>query len=215
MTRAAIKFAMVTSALLAMGAAGWQALGFKNWEWHQKLSLVVQTPSGIVTGGSVVTIKAGTTPKWLPGEGAGGMGSETIGEASFVEVAPGKYLFALLGNELDRTLSIFLPEIADTKDKAAQLETLRDMQDVPRTKYPILVTFADLTDPMTVRKVDPDDLAASFGPGMILNRITLEITDAPITEGKVESIIPKETFKKIADLNHNAQKQGGIKSPFF
>jgi len=189
MARTAARLAILAVALLAIGTASWQALGFKNWEWRQKLTLTVETPTGTVSGGSVVAVNAGTTPKWLPGEGAGGMGSETIGEASFVEIAPGKYLFALLGNELDRTLTIFLPEIADTKEKAAHLETLRETRDVPREKYPLLVTFLDAADPRTVQKVDPDNLAASFGAGVALKRVTLEITDETVTDGGIARIL--------------------------
>ncbi|MBN9219438.1 MAG: hypothetical protein J0I79_15955 [Mesorhizobium sp.] len=189
MARTAAKLAILAAALLAIGAASWQALGFKNWEWHQKLTLEVETPTGTVSGGSVVAVNAGTTPKWLPGEGAGGIGGKTTGEAAFVEVAPGKYLFALLGNELDRALTIFLPEIADTKDKAAQLETLRETRDVPRKEYPLLVTFLDAADPRTVQKVDPDNLAASFGAGVALKRVTLEITNEKVTEGRIGRLL--------------------------
>ena len=53
---------------------------------------------------------------------------------------------------------------------------------------PLLVTFTDIKDPTTVKKVDPDNLAATFGPGVSLKSITLEITDETVTEGKVEKI---------------------------
>lgn len=48
---------------------------------------------------------------------------------------------------------------------------------------PLLVTFTDIRDPKTVIKVDPDDMAKSFGPGVTLRRITLQITDDPVTTG--------------------------------
>lgn len=50
-------------------------------------------------------------------------------------------------------------------------------------RYPLLVTFADIANPKTVALVDPDDLSASFGPGTKLRRITLQITDDPVTTG--------------------------------
>ncbi|MDR4487070.1 MAG: hypothetical protein R3B83_06040 [Nitrospirales bacterium] len=53
----------------------------------------------------------------------------------------------------------------------------------------LLVTFTDLTDPTTVKKVDPENLAATLGPGVSLKRITLEITDEPVTEGKIEQVL--------------------------
>ena len=200
MARTAVRLAVVVAAVLATGVAG--CLGFKNWEWHQKLTLVVQTPTGIVSGGSVVAVKASTSPKWLPGEGAGGMGSKTIGEASFVELAPGKYLFALLGDETSRVFTTFLPNIVSTEEKAARFETLREIRDVPRARYPLLVTFADIADPKTIQKVDPDNLAASFGPGVSLRRVTLEITGEKVTEGPITSLLPcLKSGKKCVPLN--------------
>lgn len=47
----------------------------------------------------------------------------------------------------------------------------------------MLVRFQDINDPRTIEKVDPDNLAASFGPGFRLRRITVQVTDAPTTIG--------------------------------
>lgn len=190
----------VAAALFAAGLVGWRLVGFRSWEWHQQLVLEVETPRGIVSGGSVVAVKAGTAPKWLPGEGAGGMGSQTEGEASFLEIAPGRYLFALLGGETDRALTTFFPEPApNTFERASRLQTMRETREVSRDRYPLLVTFADIGDPRSVKKVDPDNLAVAFGPGVTLKRITLEITDEGVTLGKVEKVLewltwPREKF---------------------
>ena len=50
-----------------------------------------------------------------------------------------------------------------------------------RSAYPMMVRFADESDPTSVALVDPDDLAASFGEGVSLRRITVELTDDPVT----------------------------------
>jgi hypothetical protein len=47
----------------------------------------------------------------------------------------------------------------------------------------MFVRFRDINDPNTVERVDPNNLAASFGPGVRLTRATIEITDAPVTTG--------------------------------
>ncbi|UVC19411.1 hypothetical protein [Mesorhizobium onobrychidis] len=151
------------------------ALGFKSWNWNQRLILEVETPQGVVTNGSVVRIEVGTTPKWAPGQGAGGMGGRVAaGEASVVEIAPGRYLFPLLDNGTEQIpYYTFFP--ADDKDRerqAAALETMRGIRNVPHERYPLLVTFTDIADPTTVRKVDPADLAETFGPGVSLRRVT-------------------------------------------
>ena len=55
------------------------------------------------------------------------------------------------------------------------------VEDVP--SYPTLVRFRDINDPKTVEEVDPADLAASFGAGFKLKRITVEATDEKMTVG--------------------------------
>jgi hypothetical protein len=40
---------------------------------------------------------------------------------------------------------------------------------------PTLVTFGNVTDPNTVRVLDPGDIEAVFGSGFRLNRVTLEM----------------------------------------
>lgn len=52
-----------------------------------------------------------------------------------------------------------------------------------RDGRPMLVTFGDEADPMSIEKVDPQNLAANFGEGVSLKRITVQATDAPVTTG--------------------------------
>jgi hypothetical protein len=47
----------------------------------------------------------------------------------------------------------------------------------------MLVTFTDITDPKSVQRVDPANLAASFGPGVKLKRIVVETTSERVTTG--------------------------------
>lgn len=60
---------------------------------------------------------------------------------------------------------------------------------MPEVQYPMLVTFDDIADPASVKLVDPADLAASFGPGVRLKAVTLEVTDEPVTEGRVKGVL--------------------------
>lgn len=60
---------------------------------------------------------------------------------------------------------------------------------VPSTCLPLMVTFADIVDSKTVNRVDPDDLAASFGAGVRLKAVTLTVAEEPVTEGKVEAVL--------------------------
>ena len=55
--------------------------------------------------------------------------------------------------------------------------------DKPPSAYPLLVHFRDIRDPKTVVRIDPTEVAASFGPGVKLRRITVQITDDAVTMG--------------------------------
>jgi hypothetical protein len=59
----------------------------------------------------------------------------------------------------------------------------------PPNGYPLLVRFRDLADPKSVERVDPDDLANSFGGGVTLKAITVARTEAKVTRG-IERRLP-------------------------
>lgn len=169
--------------------------GCEGYAWRQKLTITIETPAGEVSGASVSEVS--WRKHWIRTDGMG-WDYELTGEAVVVEVTPGRYLFALLqgagtteymgsvaaasiagrkGRVIDGTL---FDEVRDRRDRAAGVIT------VPQYQYPMLVTFADITDPASVELVDPADLAASFGPGVRLKSVVLEVTDEAVTEGVVE-----------------------------
>jgi hypothetical protein len=51
------------------------------------------------------------------------------------------------------------------------------------TGYPVLVRFRDINDPRTLERVDPEGLSTSFGTGVRLARVTLQLTDDHVTTG--------------------------------
>jgi hypothetical protein len=53
--------------------------------------------------------------------------------------------------------------------------------DIPFAALPQLVMFTDINDKRTQKIVSPFDLAASFGPGVELRRVVLELTRDAIT----------------------------------
>ncbi len=177
--------------------SGCELIGFKNWEWHQKITVEVVGPSGLITSDSVIEVRCGTSPDWL---GGGGMGCQVKGEAVAMEIAPGQVLFALLKGDPESqnypakvAYQVFFPNrkltTVEERGDLLEREFRGDRRDLPRQNYPLLVTFTDINDPKTIQRVDPDDFGAAFGPGIWLKHITLEITDEPVTEGKIESVL--------------------------
>jgi hypothetical protein len=63
-------------------------------------------------------------------------------------------------------------------------------KDIPKDRWPMLVTFDDIAKPETVRGVNPDDLAAVFGEGVRLKAVTLEITEEAVTDEALDALLP-------------------------
>jgi hypothetical protein len=155
--------------------------------WNRKLTVTVTTPAGEVSGAAVQGETLSSKKGWFTPPEASGSSYGQSGEAVVVDLGSGRYLFALRG-EPPHSFAIFFPGKAPLEVRE-QLKALRQTREVPRDEYPMLVTFGDITDPKTVKQVDPTNLAASFGPGYALKSITLEITDKKVTEGEVEKVL--------------------------
>lgn len=160
--------------------------------WRQKITVTVNTPHGEVKGSSVTSVLLQfAEDTWLaPGYAYQGGYS---GEAVVVEVAEGKYLFALLDERL-KTLAIKLfvsPQAAASPKKkdANAVESLRSSAVLPVGDYPLLVMFTNINDPKSVQEVKPGKLADRFGAGYSLKSITLEITDEAVTGGQAENVL--------------------------
>lgn len=172
--------------------------------WNQRLTVVVDTPAGKVQGAAVTEIsKISTSGVLVPVE-ARGVRTSVRGEAVAVEVLPGRWLFALLSGDADdkgeagqlvySTFPLRKDLGSESPSHASNMAALRALPmdvpaPIPPEAFPFLVTFDDINNPETVREVDPDDLAATFGSGVSLSGLTLEITEDAITEGRLRSIL--------------------------
>ena len=167
-----------------------------------KLTLYVSTPTGMVVSSGVtettVTLNDGITK---------GIGSwqflNAKAEAQIIDLGPPGKLFLLpLEADHERRESQAPPseifanlhrniwEIPDLTEGERQLAAVTDVTDVPPAMLPMLVRFRNLNDPTSVERVDPNNLAKSFGPGFRLDRATLNITTEPVTQGLVQSVMP-------------------------
>ena len=185
-----------TTALGILLLALFTLTGCERYSWRQKLTITIETPAGEVSASSVSEIS--WRKHWIQTDGMG-WDYDLTGEAVVVEVTPGHYLFALLkgAGTTEYMGSVAAASIAGRKGRVingALFDEVRDKRDraagvitVPQYQYPLLVTFGDITNPASVTLVDPADLAASFGPGVRLKSVTLEVTDEAVTEGMVEA----------------------------
>jgi hypothetical protein len=180
-----------------------------------RLTVEVETPEGVKSGYSVweyrvTDIKVGFTPQ----------STEQRGEAVAVELPNGQTLFALLidGDGFpDYPRHVIEDMLRQTPEYKANYETAflevfpvwtrgrkswvvppwrspSGPSEKPRSAYPMLVTFKDIADPASVKRVDPGDMSTSFGKGYRIKAITVQVTDEQVTTG-VQDRLPKPLYK--------------------
>jgi hypothetical protein len=181
--------------------------------YRYRLTVEVDTPEGLKTGSSVIEVATRVAGKMaIPSPGAvshrvrGEAVAVDLGKAGTLFALlrsdansdwASRVLFLLartvphdevkaLGDD-----AMFDRRMTDMLALSGPQMLPRHFRDLPPTgkiktvptAYPMLVRFGDIADPKTVAKVDPDDLAASFGKGVALKRITLERTVDAVTTG--------------------------------
>ena len=161
--------------------------------YRYKLTVEVDTPEGLKSGHSVIEV----IKPWRPG-------ASSRGQAVAVDLPGRQTLFVLLRSEQtsdwsDDAMAPAWPPIQrsgdEEKDVAALLRAARAMGrfQLPRVRKlgetgemnhtPYFVRFGDVRDPTTVEKVDPDNMAHSFGEGVEFKGLFVEITDEPVSTG--------------------------------
>ena len=194
-----MKPVLIVAAVAAVLFLAFRGLfGAGTISWHQRLTVTVETPAGEVSASSVSAVS--WRKHWIQTDGMG-WSYDLTGEAVVVEVTPGRFLFALLqgAGTTEYMGSVAAASIAGREGRVIDGALFREVQGkrgraagvipVPQVQYPMLVTFGDIADPASVKLVDPADLAASFGPGVKLKSVTLEVTDDAVTEGLVEGVL--------------------------
>jgi len=188
---------------LAVGLAAplLSACGDRTFSYNYRLKIVVRAGDQLHEGSSVVAVTKAVRPNatcdarcWNGGVRA---------EAPAVSLGERGYLFGLLGHdgwEYPHELagSYYLGYLplralgrrfpaeyaawrADYEGSFAALfervRTVREEVDLEADMYPPLVRFRDLNDPATVEFVDSHDMASAFGPGVVLERCSVQLTD--------------------------------------
>lgn len=190
--RMMLKAVLGALALVVIGFVGCR-VAYPRYEWHQKITVEVETPQGPLSASSVAEVAWWGVPKMLPDASPRGWSAKA--EAVVLRMPNGQYLFALVRTAHLIARAVLFDPLPKAGDPylypASQMDRFKgDVHIIPIKKYPMLVTFDDISDPNTVSRVDPNNLAGSFGPGFLLKRITLEITDEPETAGRVEMTLP-------------------------
>ena len=155
--------------------------------WNQKITVTVDTPDGPKSAFSVINITLENHDAWYETPESRGVFTSMRGEAVVLEVAPKKYLFALLKG-MPGADQLCFPRQAPI-EVAPRLTSNLSPIVLTTEQYPLLVTFGDIADPASVKRVDPASFEANFGSGYALQSITIAVTDEVVTEGKVEGVL--------------------------
>lgn len=233
--------ALVVAFVLLLGGCGFDSTP----AYRYRLTVEVETPEGRRSGSSVIEVDTRAVRSAMD-PGSVGASIRLRGEAVTVDLGERGMLFALLrsDNDIDwagRIMLMLAPDDPDNEEFIYNFDDMLALEGrgqivVPRTfppvgpleersAYPMLVTFTDESDPTSVALVDPDDLSATFGEGVELKQITVEMTNDAVTTGIEErlgwlsehpepSLKPDhalDDYSLAATLKHRAFRQGELK----
>ena len=205
--------------------------------WRQELVLRVATPWGVREGRTVTAEyirEDGFPDRLLPSEGR--LHSRTRGEALVVDVRPDapegepRYLIVTLDGIMALTkyrVDAELPPDRRSMTWTERLALIRAEEGrafaVPFEDLPLMVTWLDLADATSVRRVVPNDAGAEFGQGddrLVAQGETLtlseafgdgvsllsaEVTPLPgkgaVTTGQVEVALGEDFFRRRAAID--------------
>lgn len=202
---------------MVLALTGCGASGEDLPDYRYRMTVEVETPEGLKTGSSVIqvqTMVAGHNS--IPTPGA--VSHRLRGEAVTVDLGGRGILFALLRSDDDsdwasNVMYRLAPKVPHVPHDDGNFNSSRDFKnrfmamlerrapiELPTTfpdvghlkdkpARPMLVRFQNISDPTSVEKVRPDDLAVSFGRGVKLNRITLQFTNDPVTTGIEKKLV--------------------------
>ena len=167
--------------------------------YRYRLTVTAQTPEGVRQGSSVIEVRTTEVGKHaLPQDR--GLRKHVEGEAVVVDLGQRGLLVAMLRDRSGQGWPAFVlhsllrppasPMGETDRQHFDRVLALRGLHDLPRVtgtgatrmdNYPVLLRFPADGATVGAAPVNPDALAAAFGPGVALTRITIEPTDAPIT----------------------------------
>jgi hypothetical protein len=194
---------------LAILVIGYFWLNFYHVHVRYRLTVEVRDDDQIKTGSSVIDVSYNIQPDRSVSLGGSDTHPRVVGYAPTVDLGEKGMLFLTFANasrtpaqrvERNKRVSCPLDDVgclafaaydkpgtdlgvAYSQQKVALNELLRQSgpRDVPFIVLPEFVRFRDIDDPHTLVSLPPTGLAASFGAGIELKRVTLRLTDDAVT----------------------------------
>ncbi|MFT5704039.1 MAG: hypothetical protein ACI9TO_001421 [Rickettsiales bacterium] len=174
------KIFLIILALIILLPIAYCQIKYPSYTYRYKMTVEVETPQGIKSGSSVVEVLMSQDVGWVLLGSSARVRMRIKGEGAFVDIADGKTLFVLLqgspkASRPHSLMNDILPRRSDSG--ISYLDRLKNAKGIlPRDKYPRMVYFEDINDPLSVKRVDPEDMEEFFGEGVKLKQIMIETT---------------------------------------
>ncbi|MFA4995107.1 MAG: hypothetical protein WC521_07390 [Bdellovibrionales bacterium] len=159
--------------------------------WRYRMTVSVDTPMGIRTGSAMREVSVKTGPDFM-----GGTSINVKGEAVMVGLGSRGTLFALMRSPKNANYAYqVLFDTFKRQGGSATPEGVRFFNNMKTSsmeevqELPVFVRFRDLKDPKTAELVDPRDFELSYGAGVKLIGVTIDVTSKAMTSG-IRKILP-------------------------
>ena len=186
-------------------------------EYRYKLTVEVETPEGVRSGFAVRQVNWSAGKKLSQEADTSSMSHK--GEAVMVDLPNGETLFALMSPDGQETPMLGFGSARQETGSEGSVNVLsppkRPEVEHGKSGYPRLVRFSNINDPKTIEKVNPANLAASFGTGYRLKRITAQVVDEEVTEKVAERLgwLRKSSMMRLNPPKNPTDFSGG--QPFY
>jgi hypothetical protein len=212
-----LAFRLAVAACIALALAGCG----RSASYRYKLTLSLNTPDGVKTGYNVVEVAY-----WEVNHGEP---HDISGEGIYIDLGPGRRPLVVLLTSARRPdqriqdirwsedvptdifvrLCLNQTKYVNRIDTASTIASCRTPFEISPSDLPDLVTFDDVNDPSTVRKVYPDRLGVWLGPDVSWRSMTLQATDEALTTGIQKWLPWVDSYQKNMPLD-GLKEFGGL-----
>ncbi len=163
----------------------------KIYSWRYKVIVSVDTPEGLKTGSAVreAIVKFEPRPGYKPHPYH--VTTKVKGEAVVVDLGERGVLFALIDPDDYRFLFEAFPGPPGLTVEGAEFYSNLSIgkKSILNDHFPWLVTFLDSSDPKTIKAINKDNIRKILGKDTILSEISIEMTNEPVTWGKINQFL--------------------------
>jgi len=192
-----LRIAAITLALVAVFVVCFAVYRTKypTYTYRYRMTVTIEVDGEARSGSSVIEVNVRKNPSPMFERRV--LLESVQGEAAFVPVREGKGLVALLasgpyGEDVNYPTRIVpLAFNLNTFEDSVRerLPSLRGRRELPSKWMPTLVLVSDPNDPATLRVIRADEFDQTFGPGVRLRGVTIEMTTDVVTHG-IEERLP-------------------------